>query len=362
MKVRDALTMAANIAAGRSSIPILAHVRVSGGHCMATDTNQQLELPVELPAELGAFCVHAHRLLRVLKVLPESQDLELRMDSARALHVSAGNTRFKLNTLSADDFPIMAAPDDALTVQAEVDGAQLANALAFIKPAMATNDVRYYLNGAYIEIKDSGLVVVGTDGHRVHRRRIDLDGDLEGSGSGTGIISYASVPRIIDIAQRHGRIELSLYTSRLTVESDEVLQINLINGKYPDIERVIPRAQRITGSISRTQLADTIDAVMQLSIDKKDVRVELTCGAAGIALSATNREGERGESYVPWAIADNADITLEVGFMHHLLTEALRAFTGENVFLHLPADASGALYITDDSDGSREAVIMPLRA
>ena len=116
------------------------------------------------------------------------------------------------------------------------------------------------------------------------------------------------------------------------------------------------------GGPARPQLADTIDAVMSLAIDKKDVRVNLTCGAAGIALSAINREGERGESYVPWAIADTADIALEVGFRHHLVTEARRAFNGENVFLHLPPDDHGALFITDDSDGSREAVIMPLRA
>lgn len=358
MKVRDALAMAVDIAANRSSLPILAHVRITPGQCLATDTDQQVALPIDLPGDIGCegFCVHAARLLRVLKVLPEGQDLELRVDDSSALHVAAGETRFKLNTLPAGDFPLMQESDD-MPVTIAVDGKALAAALKFIKPAMAVKDIRYYLVGAHISFVPGAIVLVATDGHRLHRVRVPLD-EYPDLDRAAGILSAASVPRIIDIAERHATIELSLSRSRLVVESNEVLHANLIEGQFPDVDRVIPRDQKITGSAPRSALADAIERVAQ--VFGGDVGgVRMSCSASGIALAARNADGEQGDTRLNWDIVDPAVSEYAAGFEWHYITEALRAFDGDTVYLHLPGSDSMSLYITDNDAGTREAVVMP---
>jgi len=203
MNVREALQLASHVAARKSSLPVLSHVLVHGGTITATDTTQQVDIPLDMPPDTftTAFCVHGARLVKILKSLPENEDLQMRAEDNR-FHIRAGRTEFELNTLPAEDFPQMSVPDETLA-SATILSSALTNAMNFCAPAMGVADIRYYLNAMHLAISPGKVVISASDGHRLHRARFTLEDGPDATAS--AIIPRDAIPPILAIADTIGR-------------------------------------------------------------------------------------------------------------------------------------------------------------
>lgn len=360
MKVRDAVKLAAQIAVkGERLVPILGSLKFGDGRIVATDTTQQVEVPIETPKGLGqsGFCVSALRMVRVLKALPEDLELEMKLHERR-LVVSAGRTRYELNTLAPEDFPAF-APEAPEPAAIEVESKQLVEALKFVAPAMAVNDARYYLNGVHVALAPGRLLFTATDGHRLHRARAATgDPDVKPVA---GIVPAHVVARMIEIADRHAKVHIGLSATRLTLHDDEVLETKLIDGQFPEADRVIPSDRPATAGVQRAALFAAVNRVAAIVQGSKVAAVSLGFTRESINLSAKSEENETATEAFDWNASGAAVAEVELGFKPAYLTEALAAFSGERVNLHLPSDLTQSLYLTDDDDGSRQVVVMPMR-
>lgn len=360
MKVRDAIKLAAHVAK-KGPVPILAHLRIEGRHVRACDLMQEIEIPVELAEFAGAgFCVHAARLARVLAALPEEAELKFERKDNQFI-IAAGATRYDLNTVEPEDFPALGTDTDS-TVDFEIKSSALAAALTFTAPAMAIEDIRHYLNGAHLAIGPGAIVLTATDGNRLHRVRVPLD-----KGPATkaeGIIGVGAIARIIELAERHENVEVSMSPTRITIAKREVLCVKLIDGKFPGADRIIPASRPATGSIARAALAESVKRVSQIYAGQPATAgtgMLLDFQHDHISILATTSEGERALERFEWAPADAKFVRLQMGFRWTYIADALSAFASDNVNLHLPSNPQESLYLTDGDDGTHQAVIMPMR-
>lgn len=361
MKLRQAVALAAHVASRTAALPIMQHVRIDGAHVTACSVDQQLEIPMALPGGLtkAAFCVHASHLTRILKGLPEEIELDLKHVGAR-LFLTAGPTRYELNALGPEDFPRLDMPPEG-AFGVTLESKAFVDAVRFCLPAMATNDIRYYLNGLHLDIAPGRMALTATDGNCLHRARVAFGGDSDGERR-TAIIPGAGVARILDIVGGHQTFELTLATTLAIVNADgETLSAKLIDGQFPDAGRVIPSDRAATGSVGRLALAAAVKRVAQIFDGEKFQCVTLGIKRDAIELSALNADAETASERFDWSAADGRFKQLAIGFQWRYLVDALEAFPGERVNLHLPDKEGDTLYLTDADDGHCEAVIMPAR-
>jgi DNA polymerase-3 subunit beta len=273
-------------------------------------------------------------------------------------HIRAGATEFELNTLPAEDFPQMHAPTEAVT-SFSVPSAALADAMQFCSPAMGVNDIRYYINSMHLAVSSAQVTLCATDGHRLHRARFPIEEGPEKAAS--GIIPRDAIPSILQIASRHTNVELQLSSTHLGVVDRETLGIRLMETTFPDTQRVIPTGRTVTGSAPRKTFADAIARLSNVFMgEEKHPGMRFRFTKDGILIHAQNVADERGKTTVQWEQADNKLVDTELGLRWDFLTDALKAFSGDTVFVHL-GRTDEALYLTDDNEGRHEAVVMPMR-
>jgi DNA polymerase-3 subunit beta len=359
MNVREASALAAHVVNGKGgTLPILAYMRFSGGRIMASDLSQQIDIPLELPAGVrnADFCVHAGRFLRVLNALPPELELKLDHRSGK-LHVEAGPTRYELTTLGGDDYPTI-ANDEAKAVQFGVQAKGFVHALSFTAKAMAKNDVRYYLNGIHFMLRNRRLTLTATDGHRLHRAWIDV-ADAELTDNAEGIIATQSVARLVEVAERHVDVSLEASPGRFNIVDHEVLSTKLIDGKFPDANRVIPADRPSTGGLPRAPFLAAVRRVAQILAGDKITGMRFAFSQEAVNLSAKNTDGDKASEVFQWNAADKRFAGVELGMDASYVAEAFDALTGDWAFAHLPQEPDQCLYLTDGGD--HEVVIMPMR-
>ncbi|MEK9995846.1 MAG: DNA polymerase III subunit beta, partial [Halieaceae bacterium] len=243
---REALIKPLNLVAGvverRQTLPILSNVLVvlEGKTLSLTGTDLEVELVgrVELDAAGvdGEITVPARKLVDICKSLPEGSNIEFSLDSGKAT-VKAGRSRFTLSTLPAADFPAVEAGEGSVALSLEQALVkQLIDGTAF---AMAQQDVRYYLNGLYLEILGGRLRVVATDGHRLAL----ATGPARVEAADTGvIIPRKGVLELSRLLDGDAPLELAIGSNHLRAANEQfTFTSKLVDGKFPDYERVIPK-------------------------------------------------------------------------------------------------------------------------
>ena len=358
---REALIKPLNLVAGvverRQTLPILSNVLLSleGTQLSLTGTDLEVELIGRVEVEAGAIdgeiTVPARKLVDICKSLPDSSQIEFSVDSGKAT-VKAGRGRFTLSTLPATEFPSVdeSAGDQTLEIAQSVVK-RLIDRTAF---AMAQQDVRYYLNGMLLELKAGRLRMVATDGHR-----LALCTAKEAVSTGDAAI----------IIPRKGVLELSRLLDtdesiRLVIGSNHIRAANrqftftskLVDGKFPEYERVLPKSADKTVIGQRLELRQAFTRTAILSNEKyRGVRLKLS--ADTLDITANNPEQEQAEEVV--AVEYQGD-ELEVGFNVSYLLDVLSVLDGEQIRLSLSDSASSAL-LEEADEGDSLYVVMPMR-
>ncbi len=348
----------------RNTIPILSNVLIQaqGAALTLTATDLDIEISEEAPADVadgGATTVSALTLFEIVKRLPEGAQvrLELSPDEGR-FQVSAGRSQFALAVLPDEDFPGLTGDD--LDVRFSMPTEDLRRLLTKTRFAMSQEETRYYLNGVYFHAHTDDdeplLRAAATDGHRLAR----LDAPLpDGAASMPGVIvprkAIAELSRLLDDAEDHVEIAVSSAKIRFGFGPGR-LTSKLIDGSFPDYERVIPKSNANVLRVDTNDFAHAVDRVSTVSADRTR-SIKLALEADNLRLTVNNPEAG---SALEELSVDYGGEPLEIGFNARYLLDVAQQIDGDTATFKL-ADPSSPTIIADEEDERALYVLMPLR-
>jgi len=351
-----------NVVERRNTIPILSHVQIEGSGATVKLRATDLELSVveETAAVVdtpGMVTAPAHTLYDIVRKLPDGADIELYLDQERRrLSLSAGRSRFALACLPNEDFPSI--EDDELPHRFTVAASQLRRLVERTRFAISTEETRYYLNGVYVHATDDGsqLRAVATDGHRLARFEMDAP---SGSESLPGVIvprkAINEIHRLLDDGEAEVQVSVSESKVRFAV-GRTVLTSKLIDGSFPDYERVIPTGNDKVLDVDSRVLTAAVDRVSTISTEKSRA-VKLAVEGERLTLSANSPDAGSATEEVAVTYESSA---MEIGFNSRYLMEIANQIDGDVARFELN-DSAAPTIIRDPEDVSALYVLMPMR-
>jgi DNA polymerase III subunit beta len=349
----------------RNTIPILSNVllRAEGGRLGLKATDLDLEITESLPADVsmpGATTVPAHTLYDIVRKLPDGAQISLESGAeASQLILRAGRSRFTLQALSEADFPDLAAGDPGFHF--ELPTGDLQRLIEKTQFAISTEETRYYLNGIYVHTVESDggpmLRAVATDGHRLARAQSPAPAGASGM---PGIIiprkTVSEVLKLVaDKTDTNVAIDLSVSKIRFTVGTI-VLTSKLIDGTFPDYNRVIPLANDKRLTVERADFARSVDRVSTISSERGRA-VKLSLGDGRLTLSVNNPDA--GNAVEELEVDYDAS-PIDIGFNARYLLDIAGQLEGDTALFKL-ADPGSPTVIQDREGASTLYVLMPMR-
>lgn len=347
----------------RNTIPILANVLIDAkdGRLQLTATDMDLALAESIECSVsqpGATTAPAHTLYDIARKLPEGAQVELSTKAgATSVTVRSGRSTFTLQALPESDFPATAKDKQPHTFVLAADS--LKALIDHTRFAISTEETRYYLNGIYLHAAtDAGglLRAVATDGHRLARFQVPLP---KGAGNIPGVIvprkAVNELRKLLD--ETESTVEIGLSETKIRFTFDDVtLTSKLIDGTFPDYERVIPTGNDKVMEVACKAFADAVDRVSTISTEKsRAIKMALAKGA--ITLSATSLE--QGSATEELEVSFDGG-GMEIGFNARYLLDITSQIEGENVQFVF-ADAASPTLVRDGKDANALYVLMPMR-
>lgn len=342
-----------------NTMPVLGHlmIQVAGTTILLTGSNAQIEAGSRAKLasldEEGAICVDASKLSALVRSFDADKLVSFHLEGEQAI-LKCGRSRFKLATLPAGDFPNIECDKEQWLVQGvEVEAEAFMNQLARVNPAMAQNDVRYFLNGMLIEIADGELRLVATDGHRLAKSVMTVDTPTQCSC----ILPRKMVSEITRSFGKRGTLKLSISATHFDIRNKETrLTSNVVEGKYPDYGKVIPEKVAFTTSMESKRLISAMKRSLITSQDETRAVKLHFADRLVIESRNTREEASKEEMDVEWT-----HDPLEVAYNGAYLQEALSSIKSEECELGFK-DAKGALLMRPSDQADRFCVVlMPCR-
>lgn len=360
---RDALLKPLQMVSGaierRHNLPILSNVLLDVGADSLSLTGTDLE--VELVASTtqlqikapGRITVPAKKLLDICRSLPENSDISVLMQGESCV-LTCDKTKFTLSTLSAADYPNLESWQGE--VELNLTRQQLRKLLDDTAFSMANQDVRYYLNGLLFEVDNGSLTAVATDGHRLAMSKLPLP-------SGAGQQKQIIIPRkgVLEImrllANDEQMVVLSLGQNHIRLsDSNFSFSSKLIDGRFPDYRRVLPRNSTKQVTAHRSVLKDACTRASILS-NEKYRGVRFTLSNNEVQIVANNPEHEQAEELIE---VEYQGDNLEIGFNVGYVLDVLNTLNTDLVILHLN-DANSSALLEGVGNSGAAYVVMPMR-
>ena len=350
----------------RNTIPILANVMISAKDVRVTLTATDMEIAIvedvsATSTQDGACTAPAATLYEIVRKLPEGAEVQLEQTGGDAqLTLRAGRFATSLVVLPTDDFPSMTA--GALPHRFAVPALALRGLIDRTRFAISTEETRYYLNGIYLHAAESDgtrvLRAVATDGHRLARVEEPLP---EGAGSMPGVIiprkTVAELRKLLD--EVSGEVDIALSDTRIQFKVGPVmLTSKLIDGTFPEYERVIPRDNDKVLRVGKKDFSDAVARVAAISSERSRP-VKLSVGKHLLEISATSPEQGTAREELDGERVSYDSSPLEIGFQARYLNDITDQIAGEVEFLF--SDGAAPTVVRDASDASALYVLMPMR-
>ena len=348
----------------RNTIPILSNVllKADGQSLELKATDLDLEITEATGAEVqqaGATTVPAHLLYDIVRKLPDGAEVMLKVEEdGGSMSVVSGRSSFRLQCLPQADFPELTA--GAFSHIFRMDSEDLKGLIEKTQFAISTEETRYYLNGIFFHtLEDAGklkLRAVATDGHRLARAEMEAPAGSEGM---PGIIiprkTVSELQKLVDVPDMKATVELSDTKIRFTLGS-VILTSKLIDGTFPDYQRVIPTGNDKELMIERQSFGQAVDRVSTISSERGRA-VKLSIGDGQVVLTVNNPDS--GSATEEIAAGYDAD-PLEIGFNAKYLLDVTSQIGGSQARFLL-ADAGSPTLISDPEDPDALYVLMPMR-
>jgi DNA polymerase-3 subunit beta len=352
------LQLVAGVVERRQTLPILSNILFSldGNKLSLTGTDLEVEIKgttdVSSMTEPGEVTVSARKMLDICRALPEGAELDIAVEDSKAF-VSSGKSRFSLATLPANEFP--SVDGGAQDVEFAAPASMIKGLIEATSFAMAQQDVRYYLNGMLWEVTTNQLRAVATDGHRLAL----CDGTCEVAVEGkiTAILPRKGIVELSRLLDEDS-VQVSMGSNHIRITgSNYCFTSKLVDGAYPDYDRVVPKGgdKEVTGD--REQLKQAFSRTAILSNEKyRGVRIQLNSGA--MHMVANNPEQEEAQEEVTVSYGGDA---MEIGFNVGYLLDVLNVVKGRTIRFTLSDSNSSALVEEDSEDNKALYVVMPMR-
>lgn len=361
---RDALlkplATVSGIVERRHTLPILANILIRKEGERVSFVSTDIEVQIRTHADIGvgsenfATTVAARKLLDILRALPESGEVTL-SHTAKKMTVQSGKSRFNLQTLAAEEFPTVSQPESYLA-SFSLPQKTLKHLIAMVHFSMAQQDIRYYLNGLLLVVDGKQVIAVATDGHRLAYCAVETD--VESAERHEVIVPRKSIlelQRLLDDSDEPVTIDLAANQVRFTFGNVELIS-KLVEGKFPDYQRVIPSGYSKSFVIGRDDWLRSLQRVAILTTDKfKGVRFVLSEDA--VKISSTNADQEDAQDEIEIAFPHGS---LDIGFNVSYLLDVLNNLKTEQVTVSVGDSNSSALITLPENDDFKY-VVMPMR-
>lgn len=348
----------------RNTYPILANVLMSataeGLDLRATDLD--IEITETVPAMTGTpgvTTVPAHTLYDIVRKLSDGAEVVLETDNNDQMLISSGRSRFHLACLNPDGFPDLKS--GVFSHQFAIPATTLKELIERTQFAISTEETRYYLNGIFMHTIDTpdGIVIrtVATDGHRLARAEAEAPA---GSAGMPGIIiprkTVAEVLKLLDGVDGDVGVELSDTKIRFTL-GGVVLLSKLIEGSFPDYDRVVPKNNDKIMLVDRDVLAKAVDRVSTIASERGGKAVKLSLTPGQLELSVTNPDHGTANEEIAVEFEGN---NFEIGFNARYLMEIINQIRSGNGEFHFN-DAGSPTLVREEGETHALFVLMPMR-
>ena len=345
----------------RNTIPILSNVLIETDSSKVSFTATDMDMDIVetvgcIVSSQGKLTVSAHTLYDIVRKLPDGSEIQIELIDLN-VEVSAGKSRFILPTLPVDDYPIMTEIEKGN--EFSLEAVDLANLIDNTKFAISSEETRYYLNGIYLhvpDIKSDKLRAVATDGHRLAQAEVPIP---KGAENMPGVIlprkAVGEVRKLIDSTDGLVTIIISKTKAKFIFPTS-ILTTKLIDGSFPDYQRVVPKENLNKLLVSNSHFSKAIDRVSTVSMEKSRA-VKLSLSNNVLLLQVNSHDlGNASEELDVNYTSDPIDI----GFNARYLLDISGQIQGKDIELSLSDSASPAL-ITDPDQEGVIFVLMPMR-
>jgi DNA polymerase-3 subunit beta len=358
-KVLAALQAVAGIVERRHTLPILANVLIRKTGPQLQLTTSDLEIQIRTTADLGgdsgafATTLGARKLIDILRTMPGDQTVSLEHTGGKLI-LKGGKSRFTLQSLPAEDFPLVqeaASFGPAFSVPQKT----LKSLLGQVSFAMAVHDIRYYLNGILFVAEGKQLSLVATDGHRLAFASATLDVEVPKQEVILPRKTVLEMQRLL--SDKEGAIEMQFAANQAKFSFDGMEFVTkLVEGKFPDYNRVIPKNHKNIVTLGRAPLLASLQRTAIMTSEKfKGVRLNVEPGTLRVASSNAEQEEAVDELDI-----DYGGDTIEIGFNVTYLIDALQNMGQDMVRVEL-ADGNSSALVTNPDDHAFKYVVMPMR-
>ena len=358
-KVLAALQSVAGIVERRHTLPILANVliRKTGASLQltASDLEIQIRTTAELQGDTGDFTttVGARKLIDILRTMPADQTVSLESNASKVI-LKGGKSKFTLQTLPAEDFPLVQEAAN-FGPMFSVPQKTLKDLLSQVAFAMAVHDIRYYLNGILFVAEGKQLSLVATDGHRLAFASATLDIEVPRQEVILPRKTVLELQRLLSDAE--GAIDMQFANNQAKFSFGGMEFVTkLVEGKFPDYNRVIPKNHKNIITLGRAPLLASLQRTAILTSEKfKGVRLNIEPGTLRVASNNAEQEEAVDELDI-----DYAGDAIEIGFNVTYLIDALANMEQDMVKIEL-ADSNSSALLTIPDDAAFKYVVMPMR-
>jgi len=348
----------------RNTYPILANVYLGASEqglaLRATDLD--IEVTETVPAVVltaGATTVPAYTLYEIVRKLADGAEVNLETEDGEQMAIISGRSRFHLACLSPDGFPDLKA--EAFTHTFSMPASALAELIERTQFAISNEETRYYLNGIYLHTiasdKTTVLRAVATDGHRLARAEGPAPAGAEGM---PGIIvprkTVGEIQKLLDGVEDDVLVELSDTKIRFTANG-VVLLSKLIEGTFPDYDRVTPKNNDKRMLVDKQSFATAVDRVSTIASDRGGKAVKLAASGGMLELSVTNPDHGTASEELP---VDFETDGFEIGFNARYLLDIISQIRSENA-IFMFNDSGSPTLVKEDGEASALYVLMPMR-
>jgi DNA polymerase-3 subunit beta len=363
---RDTLLKPLQVVSGiverRHTLPILANLLLRKQNEKIAFVSTDIEIQITTYADFGvgeedySTTVGARKLLDILRALPEGP-VNLNLKDSRMV-VQSGKSRFTLQTLAANEFPTMQEVTENVS-SLSVSQKLFKQLISQVYFAMASQDIRYYLNGMLFVIEGKNLIAVATDGHRLAYGQITLDEPVQGATEKIEVIvprkTILECQHLLDDSEEKLNIQFSANQVKFTFGSIELLS-KLVEGKFPDYQRVIPKGHKNTVVVKRDVFQSALQRAAILTTDKfKGIRCSLKNDC--LTIQSTNAEQEEAQEDIETSYSGDE---LDIGFNVSYLLDVLANLKNDEIQISLGDSNSSALITLPDNENFKY-VVMPMR-
>ncbi|GGC96271.1 MULTISPECIES: DNA polymerase III subunit beta [Undibacterium] len=360
---RDTLLRPLQIVSGiverRHTLPILANILIRKDGEKVSFLSTDIEVQITTHAEIGsggevtATTVAARKLLDILRALPDDNDVSLTLSNKR-MTVQSGKSRFALQTLAAEEFPTVAQAEH-FNASVSLPQKTLKHLFNMVHFSMAQQDIRYYLNGLLLVVDGKNVIAVATDGHRLAFCQVEVEQEFPRQEVIIPRKTILELQRLLEDKEDPVQLDIANNQVKLTFADIELIS-KLVEGKFPDFNRVIPKGYKNNFTIGREQLLRSLQRAAIMTSDKfKGVRCVISPGS--MKISSTNADQEEAVEEIE---IDYGGDSVDIGFNVTYLLDVLNNLKCDQINVAL-GDSNSSALITIPEKTDFKYVVMPMR-